>query len=891
MPPDLSFWLRLITRLAVEAASLVTVALFLERLIQPAYWRRALWQGTVICVLLLTASELSGLGRGLSSFLFVRDQPVTGTRVLAGPSENQRMPLGRAGRLDSGALVPVTLPALAVTPETVRLVWWPGLVWLAGVLLILGRVAGAQVLFVSLRRRRLRFRGAELDGRVAAILARLSFRRKICLVEAPGLTSPIAFGIIRPSVGLPADFAARFSLAEQNAMLAHELAHLAARDPLWYLLADLAGAVLWWHPQSWWARRRLHCASELAADEAASIFPEGPAALAECLVALGRQMTRVPGGGWMGVAGGGFRSGLAERVQRLLWLSDKAGLPSYGRRAHAAKIGAILVISTGAIALSGCLQNRGGEPQPTLQASLIQSWDASPAATVWHSTRAPESATAPLAPQPVKTQLVKPAGSAGAAASQVSTNPENLAAPRLPAQSDAPAASPGRQAIMSKLRNIRLSEMSYPGLDQGVPLTQLMSDLRSEISKQDAGHEGLTFVYSRSPMGGDLVVDPKDILVQINSPLTNVTVMQALDEICRSAQIPSAPAGARLVYSIANYAVIFSVTVPQAFTLYTRTFHYDPKIIEQGLERDFPQLFDSPAAKSGPGETGRTNDAAGTRTAHLLLQAFAGLGLDLTNDGRFIFINDRRDEILVRATIADLDTATQILEQLGQVPPEILLDVKFATFPLVPAARQVTNVAGFSFYLGYTTPNQAAVDGSGETNSNSRRDPMNPSGIFPAAPPSVAAANRATNAKPVTSIGILNGAQFRMVTNAIEQLGGSNLIACPRVTTESGRQARLADGSPGHSLDVVPTVLSDGYIIELIASPDVPPGRQLAEAASRIRLWDGQSAVLTKAPRQSTDGQAMEDLIFITPRIVDPAGNPVHPENELFQNSIPQQTE
>ena len=166
----------------------------------------------------------------------------------------------------------------------------------------------------------------------------------------------------------------------------------------------MSSAALWWHPQAWWARRRLHRASELAADEAAALFPEGPAALAECLVTLGRQMTQLPAASRMGVEGGGFRSNLAERVQRLLRLADTARQPSYSWRAHAARLVAIIAISAAAIGLSGCLQSRDAEKQPTLQANLSQSWAASPAATVWHSALPPKNPEPPPAPIPVKLQ-------------------------------------------------------------------------------------------------------------------------------------------------------------------------------------------------------------------------------------------------------------------------------------------------------------------------------------------------------------------------------------------------------------------------------------------------------------------------------------------------------
>ena len=86
--PDLPFWTRLLIRLAVEAACVVGAALLLDRLIRPAFWRRALWQGAVVCLLLLTASELSGFGRGLASFLFGHARPEQKIAVWTSPVES-----------------------------------------------------------------------------------------------------------------------------------------------------------------------------------------------------------------------------------------------------------------------------------------------------------------------------------------------------------------------------------------------------------------------------------------------------------------------------------------------------------------------------------------------------------------------------------------------------------------------------------------------------------------------------------------------------------------------------------------------------------------------------------------------------------------------------------
>ena len=118
-------------------------------------------------------------------------------------------------------------------------------------------------------------------------------------------------------VGLPPRFASEHRPEQQDVMLAHELAHLVVSDPVWYRLADVATALLWWHPAIWWARRQLHAASEVAADEASLLVAYGPGVLAECLVALGARMLEPRTGGGIGIEGSSYQSSLGRRVHRL----------------------------------------------------------------------------------------------------------------------------------------------------------------------------------------------------------------------------------------------------------------------------------------------------------------------------------------------------------------------------------------------------------------------------------------------------------------------------------------------------------------------------------------------------------------------------------------------
>ena len=49
-------------------------------------------------------------------------------------------------------------------------------------------------------------------------------------------------------------------------MLAHELAHLRARDHLMRILELIAGVLYWWHPLVWWSRHELREAAEQCCD-------------------------------------------------------------------------------------------------------------------------------------------------------------------------------------------------------------------------------------------------------------------------------------------------------------------------------------------------------------------------------------------------------------------------------------------------------------------------------------------------------------------------------------------------------------------------------------------------------------------------------------------------
>lgn len=135
--------------------------------------------------------------------------------------------------------------------------WLPGLaeiavaVWLAGAVLWLGW---------QLLRYRLYVRRALEE---ATLLTRTGGTE---VFVSAGVTGPVAAGIRRPLILLPADFTARYTPAEQRQALLHEGAHHDRGDLLANLVALGGVALHWWNPIAHLAYRAFRTDQELACD-------------------------------------------------------------------------------------------------------------------------------------------------------------------------------------------------------------------------------------------------------------------------------------------------------------------------------------------------------------------------------------------------------------------------------------------------------------------------------------------------------------------------------------------------------------------------------------------------------------------------------------------------
>lgn len=105
---------------------------------------------------------------------------------------------------------------------------------------------------------------AEIDERYTTVCASLKMKRKPELALSPDVRSPMALGVFRPQVLLPADTADSPAL---SGVLAHELVHIRRLDLLIKWLSVLACSLHWFNPCVYLAAAQCETEMELSCDE------------------------------------------------------------------------------------------------------------------------------------------------------------------------------------------------------------------------------------------------------------------------------------------------------------------------------------------------------------------------------------------------------------------------------------------------------------------------------------------------------------------------------------------------------------------------------------------------------------------------------------------------
>ncbi|PCC74630.1 M56 family metallopeptidase [Nannocystis exedens] len=270
------------------------------------------------------------------------------------------------------ALAPTTAPTLEPAPMQIATAGPMGgvsaAVWAFAGLFVFGAAASLGRLGVSFSRLRGRLRGRRLLGsgplreRLTRLLAHARLPgHSVALSMSEDIGSPIA--LAGREIVVP-EHARELAPRQQDAMLAHELAHVLRRDPAWQMLAAFVESLLFFQPLNRVARRGMQEAAEELCDDWAVRHTGSELHLARCL----SEVAAWPGHRDMSAFASpmaGHASQLVRRVQRLLdvHLRDR-GL--WARRWRVALGAALLAMVTfGAPGLSIAAEAHGAPEWPT----------------------------------------------------------------------------------------------------------------------------------------------------------------------------------------------------------------------------------------------------------------------------------------------------------------------------------------------------------------------------------------------------------------------------------------------------------------------------------------------------------------------------------------------
>jgi beta-lactamase regulating signal transducer with metallopeptidase domain len=220
-----------------------------------------------------------------------------------------------------------------------------------------------------------------VDGHWLSALARaqrrMGFKHGTALLTSDELASPISWGLMRPVILL--NTRAVEASGEAEAIIAHELAHVARMDWAKLLLARVATALFWFNPLVWILAREAHQLREEAADDAVLASDIVDTDYAQLLVGVARH--ECPGMllGAHGVAPS--KGSLARRVARVL---DAASVRGPAARSFAAGV------FVGAVAIAAPLAAITLTPKGTAEnakvaaASAAKAGTAPPAASAYY---------------------------------------------------------------------------------------------------------------------------------------------------------------------------------------------------------------------------------------------------------------------------------------------------------------------------------------------------------------------------------------------------------------------------------------------------------------------------------------------------------------------------
>ncbi len=266
---------------------------------------------------LALAALLSMFVVSLATFVYEKTRAANGVAMLVPQVAQQlrdevsMMPAVGAG------LMTHTGQRIDLAEYAARWMPWLDAAWLVGVLMLSVRTVGGWWLIRRLRRSGLAQVPESVLGSLTRLSQRMGVRRRIDLRISGRISGPLAMGVFRSLILLPASILTALNEEQLEVVLAHELAHIRRADYLWNILQSMIETLFFFHPAVWWVSNKLRQQRELCCDDAALACCSDPLVYATALLRLEEQRSsRLHLA--MALDGHEAASGLRDRIIRIL---------------------------------------------------------------------------------------------------------------------------------------------------------------------------------------------------------------------------------------------------------------------------------------------------------------------------------------------------------------------------------------------------------------------------------------------------------------------------------------------------------------------------------------------------------------------------------------------
>ena len=331
-----------------------------------------------------------------------------------------------------------------------------------------------------------------VDGHWLSALARaqrrMGFKHGTALLTSNDLSSPISWGVMRPVIVL--NDRAVEAAGEAEAIIAHELAHVARMDWVKLLLARVATALFWFNPLVWLLAREAHQLREEAADDAVLDADIVDTDYAQLLVGVARH--ECPGLllGAHGVAPS--KNSLARRVARVL---DGNSVRSPVARSFALGVFAGAVVIAAPLAAltltpAGAAKNRE---------AAVASLHGSPRSHIYYATEMPSDL-----PHIIATGVSTSVSTVAAAVDQAKAVRETRAAAVQQALAEARSANAQTQSEVSvQVANDAITDAREAQRDALADAREALRDARKSVRVQVVSNGSIDAIIEMKAAGVD----------------------------------------------------------------------------------------------------------------------------------------------------------------------------------------------------------------------------------------------------------------------------------------------------------------------------------------------------------------------------------------------------